>query len=290
MDKELWINGLRPYIINAKPGGNTTMRATWPEAIGKGDKKHIKKALKRKIAVYKPLGFEAAFNGFLRRPGAEGFKALREMPREGDRKAYLDTLIKDFLIENAYYTLEEQYIRRRLMKRLGISDPTDVRFLEMVDFIVEGIERGGLKRLKTFQERCQFKTYLCTVISSLLNDYWREKYKIEKKVTRYEQDFEEMFNRPVDDTAALLIHLEDEKLKGKAAASLPRVLDKLDFRERLVIKLKYQKNMNTSEIARTMDLSRYKARQLIREAEMRIKEEILAKLRNRGGRHGTPEG
>lgn len=267
------------------------MRATWPDLICKGDMKRIKKTLKRKIAVYKPLGFEATFNGFLRRLGAQDLNALREMPPEGERReAYLDGLIKDFLIENAYYALEEKYIRRRLMNRLGISDPTDVRFLEMVDFIVEGIERGGLKRLKTFQERCQFKTYLCTVISSLLNDYWREKYKIEKKVTRYEQDFEEMFNLPVDDTAAVLIYLEDEKLKRNAAASLPQVLDKLDFRERLVIKLKYQKNMKTSEIAGTLDLSRYKAEQLIQEAEMRIKKEILSQLKNRGGRHGTPEG
>lgn len=268
------------------------MRATWPEAIGKGDMKHIKKALKRKIAVYKPLGFEAAFNGFLRWPGAEGFKTLRELPREGDRKAYLDTLIKDFLIENAYYALAEQYLQRQVMKnsRFVNSRGNDVKVLDVVDYIRETLEKDGLKKLKKFREESGFKTFFHTLVSRLITDYWRRHRTAERNITQYEWDFEEMFNRPVDDTAAVLIHLEDEKLKGKAAASLPQVLDELDFRERLVIKLKYKKNMNTSEIARTMALSRYKAEQLIQEAEMRIKEEILSKPKNRGGRHGTPEG
>lgn len=267
------------------------MRTTGPEAICKGDMKHVKRTIKGKIAIYKPLGFEVAFNGFLNTLGAEEFKTLREMPREVDRKAYLDSLIKDFLIERAYYTFAEEYLQRQVMKnsRFVNSSGVDIGVLDVVDYIRETLEKDRLKKLKKFRGESGFKTFFHTLVSRLIIDYWRRHRTVEGHLSKYKLDFKEMFDRPEDDTAAVLIHLEDEKLKRKAAAFLPQVLDKLDFKERLVIKLKYQKSMNISEIARTLKHNRYKTEQLIRKAEIRIKEELLSKLRNKGGRHGTPE-
>jgi RNA polymerase sigma factor (sigma-70 family) len=173
------------------------------------------------------------------------------------------------------------------MDKLGILDPNDIRVLEIVDFIIERIERNELARLKKFAERAKFKTFLSTVISSLLMDFWREKYKIGKQVKKYGPEFEEVFDEPQNDPLETLIHLEHEESRNRAAEFLPGILARLDVEEKLAIKMKYEKNMNISAIARTLGRTRFKTEQWLKQIERRISMEISASIK-RGGSHETP--
>ncbi|HLP46157.1 MAG TPA: sigma-70 family RNA polymerase sigma factor, partial [Candidatus Kapabacteria bacterium] len=153
--------------------------------------------------------------------------------------------------------------------------------------IREKLEQEGLKKLKSFQEKSKFKTFLVTAVTRLLIDAWRQKGSIEEKVIKYGPEFDALFDPPVDDPLKKLIKLEDENFKNKAAAFLPRILDKLDYNEKLALKLKYEKDMKLSAIARTLGYTRFKTGLFIKQLEWRIFREISAELK-KGGHHGTP--
>ncbi len=211
----------------------------------------------------------------------EDFKVIHEMPINYKVEEFLDGLIKSFLIENAYYALAEKYIQRILMNKLGITNPNEIRLLEIGDFIRERLEKEGLKRLKIFKEKSKFKTFLTTAVIRLLIDFWRQQGAVEEKVTKYGTEFDALFDPPVDNPLIGLIKSEDEQFMNKAAEFLPKILDKLDFKEKLAIKLKYEKEMKISAIARTLDRTRFKTGQFIKQIEIKISMEISSEIKRR---------
>jgi len=288
----------RSIISVAEMGENSLEAKTYQmtkeqaEKILKKIVKQTKRIIKKKIALYEPLELKATTRRFLEWLQEDEFRVIREMNEDGDWENRLEHIVRNFLIENAYYTLEEKHIRRRVMNKLGLMDPDNIKLLEIVDFIIEGIERDGMKRLKTFGEKCKFKTFMFTVVSSLLNDFWRHRYKVEKNVTRYETDFQEMFDRPQKSPLEELIQHDDETFKAEALELIPAILDTLDADRRVAIKLKYEKKMKLSAISRTIGRSRFKTEQFIKEIErsvaMKIKVRMNDKINERSNREAGP--
>ena len=248
----------------------------------------MKSAIERKIDLYKPLKVETAYPEFLEWLKQEEFKVIREIPPGGKVKIFLDDLVKNFLIERAYYALSEKYIRNRIMRKLEVSDPNDIRVLEITDFIMKEIEKDGLARLKKFEERAEFRYFLGMVITNLWYDFLREHYKAKKNLTKFDNEFESIFDRPVDSTYDLMIKLEDEELKKEAVGILPQILEKLTPEEKLAIKWKYKDDLTISAISRALGKTRYKTEKLIEETEEKIRRKILVKIKNKGGQHETP--
>ena len=248
---------------------------------------YIKKTIKDKITLYEPLQSKPVYKKFILSLQENDFNIILEIPSHCDPETYLDDLIKYFLIENAYYALEGKYIQRILMNKLGVSDPNDIYLLEIGEFIRERLEKDEFKRLKKFQERARFKTFLATAVVRLLFDFWRHKKTVEETAVKYAPQLDALFAPTVDDPCSRLLQMEDEQEKDKAARFLPQVLATLDVREKLAVKLKYEKNMNISAIGRTLDLTRYKAEQFIMNVENKIAKEIAMKIKN-GGNHETP--
>lgn len=241
--------------------------------------KHVRQSIKQKISLYEPLETGTVFKKF-----------IQTFPHQPPPE-HIDRIIKDFLIENAYFALGEKYIQRILMNKTGITDPHDIRLLETGDYIRERLEKDGLKRLKGFRESAKFKTFLTTAVVRLLYDSWRKKRSIEENVTKFASEFDAIFDPPADDPALLLLRDEEEQVRDRAAAFLPHVLARLDHREILAIKLKYEKSMNVSAISRTLGCSRFKAQQFITQTERGIAGEIrkmIARYNTApGGNHET---
>jgi RNA polymerase sigma factor (sigma-70 family) len=256
------------------------------ERIFKDKQKYIKRTIRKKIAIYEPLDVKSAYTGFTEWVQTGDFNMFRSIPGNCAVDVYLDDLIKNFLIEHAYYALSEKYIQRILMNKLGAYDPNELKVLETGDFIRERLEKDGLKRLKGFKEKCKFKTFLTTAVIRLLYDSWRQKGSKDDQLTKYGPEFEALFDPPIADPFSRLIRLEDEQFKNKAAEFLPRVLDKLDAEEKLAIKMKYEKGMKISPIARALSRTRFKTEQLIKQIEMNISMKILSEVK-KGGSHET---
>jgi RNA polymerase sigma factor (sigma-70 family) len=266
--------------IPDRPYGKKTALASEHEEkkILNQNLEYIKRSIRKKIHIYRPLDFETTYTKFIQWVQDEDIKVIGEMPENCKDEEYLDDLIKNFLIENAYYALEE-YIQRIIMNKFSILNPNESRVLKAVDFVMEKLEQEGLKKLKKFKEKSQFKTFLTTIVNRFFIDNWREQNEIEKNVTKHGPGLDALFDLPVEDPLSRLIKLEDEAFKNKAVELLPRILNKLDYEEKVAIKLKYKKGMKTSEIARTLDQTRYKTGQLIKQIEKRISREILSGIR-----------
>jgi RNA polymerase sigma factor (sigma-70 family) len=251
------------------------------EKIFKDKQEYIKRTIRKKIVLYEPLDFKSAYTGFSEWVQTEAFNVFRSMPGNCAVDGFLDDLIKNFLIQRAYYALAEKYIQRILMNKLGAFDPNELKILETGDFIRERLEKEGLKRLKGFKEKSKFKTFLTTAVIRLLYDFWRQKGSKEDHVTKYGPEFDALFDPPVADPLSRLIQLEDEQFKNKAGEFLPRVLDQLDYEQKLAVAMKYEKSMKTGEIARTLGRTRFKTEQLIKQIEISISKEILSELKER---------
>lgn len=273
-----------------RKGAEDTVASVTDKAV-KRRLKFIKKTIKIRIAKYDPLDYRTAYRRILEKLQPNDFVTLREIPSDVQPEPYLDELVKNHLIETAYYELEERYIRHRLMAKLGLSEVNDIRLMEIVDFITAEIERDNFKRLKYYKEEAKFKTFFSTVVSSLLMDFWRNKYRDANHATKYESDFEDYVNPPIANPLERLLDIENQELMQTAKEILPKVLAGLDQQERLVIKLKYNKGMNTSAIARSIGFTRYKTEQLIRKTEYKLSAEIHSNLglNKRGGQDGTPK-
>ncbi len=247
--------------------------------------KYIKKTLKKKIANYEPLDFKTTYKEFLQSVQDGELCIVKEIPTDCKASLCLDFLLKDFLTRQAYFALGEKYIRQRLMNRLGISNPNDIKFLEILDYIMERLEKNDLEKIKKFKEKCRFKTFLGLAATHLLLDFWRKKYRETKSAVKYEADFEDLFNPCAADPLEELIRLDDEERKKQAARVLPKILDRLPQEEKLIYQLKYEQGIKKiSEIARTLDLTAYKTRQSIKHMEFKIKTAIFAEI-ERGGYH-----
>ena len=263
------------------------MNSIQVEKILKHRLKYIKKTLKEKIPIYKPLDYKTAYNRFIQWIQHGCIDNIKEIPGNGNSKEELDLLIKNFLIREVYYVLGEKYIQQCLMNRLGIFEENDIKILEILDYIMEKLEKNSMEKLKKFKEKCQFKTFLSLVAVSELLNFWRKKYRAEKKATMYETDFEDEYLRPLENPVDMMLKAEDEELKSRAREILPGVLAELDPDEKLVYQRKYDMDLKkTSEIARRLGRSHYKTKQLIKQTESKIKKEILAKIK-RGGNHET---
>ncbi len=255
--------------------------------IFKNKRKHIRSIMEEKIDIYEPLDVEAIYREFMEWLQDEEFKVIREIPADYKVfiigkilpvykvKAFLNDLIKNFLIERAYYSLAERLIPKRIMKRFDISDPNDIRVLEITDFIMKELEADNLARLKKFEERSKFKYFMGIVVTHLLFDFLRLHYKTKKNVTTFAPEFEALFERPVDGPYDLLIKLEDEEAKKKAAEILPQILENLGPREKLAVQWKYKDGMSTSATARAFGTSRYKTEKFIETLEYEIAKKIL---------------
>lgn len=259
------------------------------EKIFENKRKYIRRIMEEKIDIYEPLDVEAIYREFLEWVQDKEFKVLREIPADYKVKifligkilpvyrvkAFLSDLIKNFLIERAYYALAERLIQKRIMKRFDISDPNDIRVLEIADFIMKEIEEDNLARLKKFEERSKFKYFMGIVVTHLLFDFLRLHYKTKKNVTTFAPEFEALFERPVDSPYDLLIKLEDEESKKKAAEILPQILENLEPEEKLAIEWKYEEGMSTSAIARAFGTTRYKTEKFIEKLEYEISKKIF---------------
>ncbi len=244
----------------------------------------IKKDIKKRIHIYDPLTFKPAFRAFLRWLREEDYKRIREIPGNLTEEEHLSALIGDFLIRGTYYALEERYIKRRVMNKLGTTDDNNIRLMEIVDFIVEGVEKNDFKRLRYFCEKAKFKTFFSTVVSSLLNDYWRRHYKIAREVTTYEPDFNDAFDNSLKNPEENMLHIEHEREREAAAKLLPRILERLTAEESFAIKMKFEKGMKISPIARALGRSDYKTKQFINQTVQKISREIAREIK-RGDHH-----
>ncbi len=263
--------------IDDESPGNMRLSPEQAREILRTHLARLEKEIKKKIDLYKPLDLKTALARFRPWLAADEYAKLREIPPDRPIETSLDELRREYLVERAYFTLQES-IDRLVKFKLNHPPDSDIKFLEMVDFITARLEQDGLKKLKQFAEKSSFKTFLYTSANRLLIDYWRKRGRTREKEKKYEPDLLEMFDGAQESPLANLIDREEEETKKNTLELIPQVIAALDYKERLAVRMKYEKDANPGEIARAIGCSRYKAERLIAATEHKIKKNIENKI------------
>ncbi len=235
-------------------------------------RRYIAKMLKKKTPLYEPLEYESSLIRLTERLERKLGSCEDGGLEKKEVKDFLEREIKTFLIREAYFTLEADYIRRIVMRKTGAASINDAGATEALAFITESLEKNDMERLRKFKEESQFKTYLTTVVNRLYIDFWRKQGRDREKLTSHAREF----IVPVKGPLGTLLEQERELTWEKAAAALPGILETLEDKERLAIHLKYKKNLNVSAIARTLGETRFKTDKFITQIEQRLAASIGA--------------
>lgn len=220
--------------------------------------KQIKRTIKKKIAIYEPLKFENAYNGFIKRAQDEEYKVIREIPADCPLESFLDNRVREFLIEKAYFHFlfqEEDLITRFVMdisKKRGI--PLELS-PEIVMFVREKLEdKNKLAAIKkSFREGSKLKTFFYTITRHLVFDYGR-KYNVKVEL----KDSIDM-DKIRSSTSTPHIKLEENEIKER--------VEKLGHQEKVAFKMYYYENItNFNAMARTLKTTRHKAKKILENA------------------------
>jgi len=220
--------------------------------------KHIKRTIKKRIAIYEPLEFKTAFNGFVKWVQDEEYKVIREIPADCPLESYLDDWVREFLIEKTYFhfLFEEEDLITRFV--INISNKNGIPLTlspEITIFVREKLEdKNKLETMKrSFKEGSKLKTYFYTMTRNAVMDYERKYYvKVESQ---------DSLNMDKFKSAAPSTHIKVEEKEIKER------VEKLGHEEKVALKMYYYENItNINRIAGTLKTTRHKAKKILENA------------------------
>jgi RNA polymerase sigma-70 factor (ECF subfamily) len=248
------------------------------EWLGK-NLKMIKRNIKTKQGIY-PLDPKATFKTFIAEISEEDFKAIRQHPRQGSLETYLKEQIKNFMINRAYFHLEQEDFFQKTVTKL-LKDMGSSLFLhsEITAFVTEELEKNLLKRIKKFEERSKFTTFLFTIIRRLIIDYYR-RHKEKAPIIRYEPS--KTIDRLLKSKYTpekYIIKPDEKEVKKKIAELVDKKVEELDAKEKVAFKIFYHADVpNYCEIARILGTSRFKAKKITQKAWDKIQNQIRKEI------------
>jgi RNA polymerase sigma factor (sigma-70 family) len=226
--------------------------------IFKNHLKHIKRAINKRIAIYEPLEFKTAYNGFVKWAQEKKYKVIREIPADCLLESYLDDWIREFLIEKTYFHFlfeEEDLITRfviNISKKNGIPLTLSP---EISIFVREKLEdKNKLEAIKkSFKEGSKLKTYFYTMTRNLVFDYGRKyNVKVELKDSIDMDKIKSSIPTPQ-------VKLAEKEIKDR--------VENLDHEYKIAFKMYYYENItNFNAIARTLKTTRHKTKKILENA------------------------
>jgi len=237
--------------------------------------KLIKTILKSKIETYS-LSFGPTLRKFIEKLKANDYDIVRKIPGNGEAESYLSGLLKDFLIEEAYFDQDAQdYFQKIVSSWLNKKNIDPGLSLDIDSFVKEKMEEKGFQRIKKFEEGSKFSTFLYMVVKNLAIEYLLQQGKVKIVSKKFENEIVENLCGKILGPEESNIRMEEEEIKEKIAAILPQKVEELDDKEKFAFQLYYYKNItNINRIARDMDTTRHKAEQMIKGAWNKILFEV----------------
>lgn len=240
--------------------------------------KRIRKIIKSKMSLYS-LNFKTVFEKFIKEIKEKDYEMIRRMPSQDKFETYLESMIKKFLIKEAYFALVEECIHKRISNKLKTSNTSDFNYMEIVDFVTTRIEKNDLEKLYRFREKAMFKTFIHAIVSHQLGDFWRSRYKIKEKIDAFGHELSEQYNIDRDDPLLRLIRSETEEIKEKITEVLTVKQQEADQNEWVAFEMFYYEGMSLISIARTFKTSEYKAKKMIANLRNNIISEVLKEIK-----------
>ena len=127
--------------------------------------KIVKKAIESGCHCY-TLDFNRVFKQFVED------EMIQKILGQNNSKQELEDTIKDFLIKQAYFSLEsEEFIPKILHKISNHYALQPELFPDILDYVRNELEKNNLRRIKGFNGQSKFTTYLYTVTRNLVLNF-----------------------------------------------------------------------------------------------------------------------
>lgn len=237
------------------------------------DVKCIEKIVKKKADTYS-LDYITTVQAFIEKVKANDFEMIRNIPIKSNFKTSIEPFIKDFMIEQAYFLQEKlKFIEKAVGKILKKEIISQDIFWEVLAFIREESEKNNFERLKRFEERknSKFTTFLYPVVCNLAITFLRKHNSMKKASEKYVNDIFKEFSSSSVKPEEIVITWEEEEIVKKIRQLIPKLLKQLDVDEQVAFRIAYlEGNENFSAIGRTLNISRYKAEKLAKDAWNKI--------------------
>lgn len=245
------------------------------EELLDGNLKFIRETIQGKSRIY-PVNPKEAFKKIVEVLRENEYKIIRDIPRQDAFESRLNPLIKNNLIEQAYFALEgEDFIQKTVIKLSKAYEISQSQCREIALFVKERLESEEFKKIKKFEEESKFTTFLFTVVRRLMLDFLRKYNKMRDSLTIYPRDIIDNLHESKNDPQEVNMLLEEEARLEKIAEFVNRKAAALDHNEKVAFRMYYMKgNMNYNAIGRTLGTTRYKAKQITQKARDKIVSEV----------------
>jgi RNA polymerase sigma factor (sigma-70 family) len=134
---------------------------------------------------------------------------------------------------------------------------------DCLNFVLDKINQDDYKKIRAFKGESKFTTYITVVVNRLIISFARQKKKLPEIPEMIEQT-------PLD----ILIDKQKKEYQELFKKNLPELLNQLGVQERMVIKMKYFKDFNISQISQNLKITRYEIEKTLSSSLEFLKEKI----------------
>lgn len=143
-----------------------------------------------------------------------------------------------------HYDYIQKIVRKKTVKY-------DLDFDDTLNFVLDKISSNNFRKIRNFRGESSFVTFITVVVNRLIISFARRNRK-------YPEMPAVVSETPLD----ILIRNEQIECREQFLKKLPELFNELDFTERLVLKMRFFKNMKkkhiASELKRTVyEINRY---------------------------------
>ncbi|MCK4944320.1 MAG: sigma-70 family RNA polymerase sigma factor [Candidatus Aminicenantes bacterium] len=128
----------------------------------------------------------------------------------------------------------------------------DLDYDDTLNFVLDKISSENYKKIRSFRGESTFITYITVVVNRLIISFARKNKKIP-----------EMPAIEIPTPLDILIQQQRIECKELFIKKLPELLNELSYKERLVLKMRFFKDLRISQIANDLRMTRYEINKLL---------------------------
>jgi RNA polymerase sigma factor (sigma-70 family) len=153
------------------------------------------------------------------------------------RFSYTADAAKEKLLENYPYIMK--IVRFK-------TDQYDLDYDSTLNFILDKLSADDYKIIRSFRGKSKFTTFLTIVVNNMIFRYAGKNRNLPEMPTIISET-------PLD----FLIRQQQMECKELFLKNLPGLLDELNYKEKVILKMRYFKDIKISRISRILGLTRY---------------------------------
>jgi len=129
----------------------------------------------------------------------------------------------------------------------------DLDYDDTLNYVLEKISENDYKKISGFRGESKFSTFITVVVNRLIYSFGRKKREVPEMPTFTEET-------PLD----ILLKQQELICKEKVLKKMSDLLLMLKTNERIVLKMRYLKDLKLSEISRSLNITRYEIKNLLK--------------------------